>query len=236
MPYCSRCGVEVDGYVTECPLCKAPIQRFEDTELGEPRYPADEFGAKPKMSEKMRRRTLWEVLTLLYAIAVIVVVGSDLGVDASIGWSLYATASIVLAWVYTTLMIFFRRSPAILCGGIVIATGVYLAGIDLVNGRFDWFFSLGLPIFAVFVLISVILVFTVLRTKHRGFNVVAFILLGVAAFSVAVDLLVSLFLEGRIHFTWSVIVLLTLIPLSLIFLFLHYRLRNRFDLRRIFHF
>lgn len=236
MPYCSRCGVEVDGYVTECPLCKAPIQRFEDTELGEPRYPADELGAKPQMGEKMRRRTLWEVLTLLYAIAVIVVIGSDLRVDAAVGWSLYATASIVLAWVCTTLVVFYRRRPVILSGGVVIATIVFLAAIDLVNGRFDWFFGLGLPILAVLVLISGILALAIARTKRRGFNIVAFILLGVAAFSVAVDLLVSFFLEGKVHFTWSVVVLLTLVPLSLIFLFLHYRLGNRFDLRRIFHF
>lgn len=236
MPYCSRCGVEVDGHVTHCPLCNTPIQRFEDTEPGESRYPGDEIGAKPPMGDRLRRRILWEVLTLLYAIAVIVVIGSDLRVDGKVGWSLYPTAAIVLAWIYTTLLVFFRKRIALLIGGGIVATVAFLAAIDLMNGRFDWFFSLGLPICALLCVVSAVIALAALKSKQRGFNIVAFILLGIAVFSVGVDLFVSLYLTGAVHFTWSVVVLLTLIPLSLIFLFLHYRLRNRFDIKRIFHF
>ena len=32
MPYCSRCGVEVDEGVPACPLCRAPIQRLDEGE------------------------------------------------------------------------------------------------------------------------------------------------------------------------------------------------------------
>ena len=34
MPYCSRCGVEVDDYTDFCPLCEAPIQRLDENGAG----------------------------------------------------------------------------------------------------------------------------------------------------------------------------------------------------------
>ena len=32
LPYCSRCGVEIDFGIDNCPLCSIPIQKFEDDE------------------------------------------------------------------------------------------------------------------------------------------------------------------------------------------------------------
>lgn len=236
MPYCSRCGVEVDNHVENCPLCNTPIQHFEEGAAAESRYPSDTAESKPRMTDRVRRRILWEVLTLLYAIAVIVVVGSDLRVDAAMDWSLYPTISIVLVWIYTTLLIFFRHHPVTIITGVIISTIAYLAAIDLVDGTLDWFFPLGLPIFAFFVTIAGILSGIAVRAKERGLNVVAFVLIGIAVFCLGVDLLVSHYLTGGVHFSWSIVVLLTLVPVSIILLFLHYRLRNRFDLKRIFHF
>lgn len=235
MPYCSRCGVEVDNHVERCPLCDTPIQRFDDVEPGERRYPIDQPAQKPPMSDRVRRRIFWEVLTILYAIGVIVVIGSDLRVDAAIDWSLYPTISIVLAWVYTTLFVFFRKKPAIIAAGVTLFTVAYLAAIDLINGRLDWFFPVGLPIFCLFALIAALVALGCLKAKVRGLNVVAFITLGIGLFCVGVEFLMSLYQTGRAHFTWSIVVVLTLVPVSIILLFLHYRLRSRYDFRRFFH-
>jgi len=30
MPYCSKCGVEVDDGIEKCPLCDLPIQYFQE--------------------------------------------------------------------------------------------------------------------------------------------------------------------------------------------------------------
>ena len=235
MPYCSRCGVEVDGHVERCPLCSAPIQHLEESAPGEARYPVDELNPKPLMSERMRRRILWEVLTLAYAIAVIVCIGSDLRVDGKLDWSLYPALSIALAWVYSTLAIYFRRQPATIGVVVTISTIAYLAAIDLVDGSFEWFFSLGLPIFALFASVAGVLALVIIKARERGLNVVAFIMIGAALFCLGVDLLVSLYLNGTVDLTWSLVVVLTLVPMAIIFLFLHYRLRNRFDLKRVFH-
>ncbi len=235
MPYCSRCGVEVDNDVVNCPLCNTPIQHFEETGPAESRYPADDVEPRPRIGDRGRRRILWEVLTLLYAIGVIVVVGSDLRVDAAVDWSLYPTISIVFAWICTTLLIFFRKQPATIVIGTIVSTIAFLAATDLVDGKIEWFFPLGLPILALFVIISGIISVATIRAKERGLNVVAFVLIGIAVFCFGVDLLVSLYLTATVDFTWSIVVLLTLIPVAIILLFLHYRLRNRFDLKRVFH-
>jgi hypothetical protein len=45
MPYCSRCGVEVDDSVARCPLCDAPIQKFSEDD-GSP-WPSEEAPLPP---------------------------------------------------------------------------------------------------------------------------------------------------------------------------------------------
>lgn len=235
MPYCSRCGVEVDSHVERCPLCNAPIQHFPETEAGESRYPEDAPGPSVEIGDRTRRRVLWELLSLLYAIAVIVVIGSDVRVDGAIDWSLYPAASLALAWIYTTLAIYSRRRPGVSVPIVAVSTLVFMAVIDLIHGGLDWFLPLGLPIFLLCALLTGAVILVIVRTKECGLNIVAFILLGIAAFCVGTDLLISRYHSGVVDFTWSMVVVLTVVPVALILLFLHYRLRNRYDWKRIFH-
>jgi len=235
MPYCSRCGVEVDSDVESCPLCEAPIQRLGDGEPAEKRFPDFESDDKPRMSVRERRKLIWEVISILGAIAIAVVVGSDLHAHATIGWSLYPTAAVVLAWIVSTLLLFVRRWPWLVAAGMLVSSAGFLAAVDEASGGLEWFLGLSLPLLILLVIVTALVVFVVKRVRFGGLNIVAFVSLGVALLCTGSDAVIERYLTGRVALSWSIIVLQALVPFAGIMLFLHYRLRNRFDLKRLFH-
>ncbi len=235
MPYCSRCGVEVDGGVESCPLCDTPIQRIADAEPAEKRYPDFESDDKPRMNARMRRKLVWEVISILGAIAIAVVMGSDLHVHASVGWSIYPTAAVILAWIVSTLVLYARRWPWLIAAGTLFASAGFLAAVDAASGGLEWFFGLSVPLLILLVVIAALLVLVISRVRFGGLNLVAFVSLAVALFCTGTDAVIERYLTGRVGLSWSIVVLQALVPFAGVMLFLHYRLRNRFDLKRLFH-
>jgi len=73
MPYCSRCGVEVDEGTAACPLCATPIQSLDDTECKDGTGPYPQHIIDPedtyRLSRAERRRIAVELLTLAGALA-----------------------------------------------------------------------------------------------------------------------------------------------------------------------
>ncbi len=236
MPYCSRCGVEVDSEVKECPLCNAPIQKIEkEPEAVQKRFPDFEPDGKPRMSERTRRNIAWEVISILCAIAVFVVGGSNLRGHATMSWSLYPIASVAAFWITSTLFIYAYRIPWLIGSGSLLTISALLAAVDWVGGGLSWFVGLYLPILGVCVLVAALLLLVAARVRFIGLNVVAFVSLGVALLCAGTDAAIERYVSGVISLSWSIIVLQALVPFAGVMLFLHFRLRSRFNLKRLFH-
>lgn len=234
MRYCSHCLVEVDEGVETCPLCDAPIEDAGGRSLPDVEFPAARGAPKPRMSDRTRRNLTWEVISILCAIAVIVVAGSDLRGHSRIGWSIYPMSAIGLAWMVSTVAIYVRNL-LVLSLASVLAAVVFLFVLAEAGGAIGWLFTLAFPLLACSVIVSGLAVFIVTRLKSYGLNVIALVSLALTVLAVSVDGVISRYLSGQIELSWSIIVLQALVPFSGIMLFLHYRLRNRFDFRRIFH-
>ncbi|MHA1367890.1 MAG: hypothetical protein ACTSP5_15990 [Candidatus Heimdallarchaeota archaeon] len=66
MPYCSRCGVEVEPNKEKCPLCDTKIQELEDEEEEyTSKYPEEiaEDETLPKRTSKQRRKNSINAIT-----------------------------------------------------------------------------------------------------------------------------------------------------------------------------
>jgi hypothetical protein len=234
MPYCPRCGVELDPSVTACPLCRTPIPRFPDLGPGEPAWPERGLAGDPAKAYLGPRRTRWRVFGILSAVlaaATAAVVAANLLLLGSLTWSLYAVSALGGAWGMTTAVFVWYRRPLVavpVCFGV--AAGA-LAALDAA-GTTRWFAPLGFPLV---VLLSAVLTggWFLLR-RARGYH-----LLGVAAGFLAVLLLgVDLVVEvwmGKPGLSWSLITGVVLVPLAGVFLFLHFGLRLSPDLKRTFH-
>jgi uncharacterized membrane protein YvbJ len=75
MPYCSRCGIEVDDYVQICPLCRIPIQHTEnDKDTGKRKFPFTHTKEiKDSLSRKQKRHMTWGIISLLVFIPIFVI-------------------------------------------------------------------------------------------------------------------------------------------------------------------
>ncbi|WP_455382712.1 hypothetical protein [Salinispira pacifica] len=187
------------------------------------------------MSGTARRTLAWEVISILCAIAVFVVAASDLRVHSSIGWSRYPIAAVAWAWVVGTIAIFAIRRTLLVASGWALASLGLLAALNLLGGGLTWFVSLCLPIFALGAIVSIPVVLVATRVRTVGLNVIALASVGAAIVCTGVDAIIEFSLCGTVHFSWSLIADEALLPFAAIMIFLHLRLRTKFNFRRIFH-
>lgn len=235
MFYCPQCGVEVDSGIQRCPLCGGAIQDGPNEGPLQREIPITRPDAKPRLTKKSRRNLTWEVISILCGIAILVVAATDFRANATIGWSRFPMGSVLLFWVESTVVIYLGKQRLLLALTTFIALIAFLGFLALASGDPSWLFELALPLLVISAGIAGLATFIITRLTFLGLNAVAIVSLGAAAMAVAVNALVVHYLSGHIGVNWSIIVLQVLIPFSGIMFFLHYRLRSRFDFKRIFH-
>lgn len=238
MPYCARCGVEVDPGTPACPLCDAPIPVFDDDPGGtaevSDRYPVPE-GALDPLSPRQIRMTVWAIVSAVLLIGFVAVAGVDVVDGGSrLTWSGYVLGAIGLAWLLvTSAILFFRRPWLVILADAAPVLG-YLAVVDLLDGGLDWLLTLGLPVGSASILVLQVSAILWSVWKDRGSNQVAILVLLLGALCVVIDLVVSAHL-GRSSPSWSLVVVAVLVPLAAMLFIHHYVLRRIPKLRRVFH-
>ena len=236
MPYCSRCGVEVDAVVTACPLCDAPIQKLPKDD-GSP-WPEDEApGPAPVPLNTDERKAIARTITTLgFLIPALVVLTVDWFVSRRMGWSLYVLVSLGAGWLWAIVPLLFNRRPYLL---ISIETAVAMAleaAVALLEGNSDWLLPIGIPIVALAGLLTAGVTAMARSSPRLGGNLAGWILAAIAILSVATDMLVGAWLRESWKPGWSIIVASTTVPIAFLLLYLHYRPSKQTRLRRYFHF
>ena len=147
--YCVKCGVRLEDSESVCPLCETVVYHPDIKQNdAEPLYLR---GKKP--NTKANSKVFNEILLMLFAIAAIVCVFSDMRPDGRLNWLGFAIGGIVLAYVTFALPLWFKkRNPAIFIPCDFAAAMIYLHYVNyLVDG--DWFLSFAFPITATLALI-----------------------------------------------------------------------------------
>jgi len=241
LPYCPRCGVQLDASIPACPLCQTPIPRL-DAGPGEPAWPTstEDLASDPSKpyatSGQRRARALFATAAVLVTAAVIVT-GVDLFTAGAVTWSRYPVVSFAAALAFTAAVLVWHRRPAVWATAGLVTTAALLGALDaLHNGRLTWFPTLGLPVAATTFALATAGVLWVRRGRRRGYNLFSLVFGLTAAELLAVDGLVQGWVTGRPGWGWSVVAALVLVPLTVLFGVLHRTIRRTPDLRRTFHF
>jgi hypothetical protein len=121
MPYCPDCGAEI-GDAPQCPLCGAKNPRAV-TGPGTEKSCAD---SSPEKSSELRfmpevdqeefsgaeKRTMaWEVLSVAFCIAILVLAAVNFFESRRFSWSLYPIASMLLLWVEGAALLVLKEKP-----------------------------------------------------------------------------------------------------------------------------
>jgi hypothetical protein len=226
MSICKNCGVDLGEGNDRCPLCD-PIE----TEPGKIKSPADLFS----LSRKETSRHLYEITILLLVSGIIITVAIDAVFGRGMSWSLMSTTCIGYVIAMVSVIYFFARRPYLMLTLTGAATLVFLWLIDILTGDSRWFLSLAFPMVAAATILSIAVIFLNSLSKYRGLNLLATILLALAVFIVVIEYLTDMLLTSVFKPQWSVVTAASLIIISLIFIFIHFRLKRGRSLGGIFH-
>ena len=236
MAICETCGVEVDDSAVKCPLCDGQLKG------GGGRNEPGNVQLMPEFAEEIRplstiqrARLVWEISSLMFLSAVVVVVFFDFIINRRLSWSVYPIIVTGSAWILSSLISFFHRRPLVLFFGAYADSLILLFLIDIASQRLPWFVQLGLPISSCFFLLLGVLCFVGSRISRRGLNIPAFALFATGLFIVGIEATLDWYLFRSITLSWSALVLVSVGPVAGILLFVHYRLPKYVDLKRFFH-
>lgn len=243
MPYCPRCGVQVDVNRKNCPLCSFPIPEVKPLE-DDSNYNREEHLQNLYRIKKEENRRRWrEARVFVYAgisfslLIVSLMFGiQDFYFSGDLSWSRYA----ILSNITVIILLFFilRFIPYFLpnFAGIWITTGIFLFSLDYLNGDITWFFDPGLIIY-LNTMIWILLLRVIIRRSRRGINIPAYIFIASGLGCLSLEIVHSFYTNIPINLSWSIPVATTSIPIGIILLFLHFLLSPKFRdiISRKFH-
>jgi phosphatidylserine synthase len=99
----------------------------------------------------------------------------------------------------------------------------------------NWFIGIALPVtIALFISVSIIIVLW--KVAHfRGFNILAIAFLVLSGFCIVTEVFTDKYISGKVDIRWSAIVAVSIFPIALVLLFVHYRMQKGNRLDSYFH-
>ena len=198
--YCINCGVELADSEKKCPLCGTVVFH---PELSRPDGDAPYPYQHKKKPEEVDRAGLLFILSILFALPVIVMLLVDWQVNKRIVWSGYSSCAVILGYIIVVLPMWFKRAnPVIFVAADFVATTLYVLYINLKTGG-SWFLGFALPVIGGAALILCAML-ALLKYLRRGYLFIiggAFISAG--AYMVLVEFLLNRTFHLSATFLWS---------------------------------
>lgn len=233
MSYCANCGVELDDGMTSCPLCGFASG---EKDISEPMDQSEYFPSDIiLLHKKETRKHIWELSVIISFSGMAVCTFVDLIVKKTLYWSLFADTAILASWICLTLILLAFRKYFLIVPGLLITLLAMQYLFDLFSPPVNWFYGVSLPLtIALFIAVGIIILLW--KVAHfKGFNILAIALLVLSGFCIVSEVFIDKYLFNSVDIRWSGIVAVAILPLALVLLFVHYRMKKGKRLDSYFH-
>lgn len=233
MSYCVHCGVELDPSLKKCPLCSTPVidpNKIACFEASSP-YPSKKGQVEP--AKRKDAAVLISVLLIAVALACGLL---NFLVFPGIAWSPLVAGFCLLIWVICLPFLICRKlSPYLSVLLDFAAVSFFLFLVSLLTGSSEWLLYLGLPVTALFALLSEFYMMLFLKVSHSYFSTALYLFSFIALSCIGIELLCRNFLEHTLRITWSAIVLTVCAVIMTAIITVLVRPRLREEARRRLH-
>lgn len=239
MNVCNYCGVELDAEMNFCPLCGHKSNTKTSNGVQNAQKAALENGIEAfnyeALTHRQKRKIVWELAAFVLVLTSVVTLIIDLLTSKHITWSKYTmTIGAVLLMDISLILLMNKRIYLVLIGCFV-STSLLLFLIDLYAKTMDNGLTMGVPIIFFIFLVVFFLAIIVRKTRQKGINIIAYSLMAAGIICMCIEGIISLHLQNVLKFQWSLIVLVSVLPVSAVLLYVHYRLKRATNLKKVFH-
>ncbi len=233
MSYCVNCGVELGKDLKRCPLCGTVVLNPNDVDR-ESELPF--FPQRRENIEPVSKRELALLLSVMFASVAICCGLLNLALRPEIRWWLYAAGAAAMLWIWFIPPLLWRGMPSLARLTLDIgAVALYVLLIALASGGIDWYMGLALPIIVALAVISLIICY-LLRGGHRSILMsIVICLVGIGTMSVAIELILDVYISSQWNPGWSLIVLAVCLGFSMPLIIIRIVPSLREEARRRFH-
>ena len=106
---------------------------------------------------------------------------------------------------------------------------------NLFSPPVNWFYGIAIPL-TIALFVSVTIVSLLWKVAHfRGFNILAIAFLVLSGFCIVSEVFIDKYISGKVDIRWSAIVAVSILPIALVLLFVHYRMKKGKRLDSYFH-
>ncbi len=234
MSYCVNCGVELDGALTECPLCNTPVinPRELSRQSRQSPYP-EEKGTV----ESVRRKDLGILTTSILGVTAVSCGVLNLLVFTSFPWSLTVIGACLLLWVILIPMVIYSRQSVYLSLFLDgVATGLYLFLLSFLTLERSWLWGLGIPIVVLVTVLEELLTICIRRLPSSFLTNALYVVSVTGLLCLGLELLIDRYMSGSIALSWSAVVLTVVGVLDVMLITVLSRRRLRNEVRRRLHF
>lgn len=240
MKVCNYCGVELDAEMNFCPLCghksNTPVVKSrKDVNNKEQKVSKTESYNFEELTHSQQRKVVWELAAFVLISCVVITLIIDLLVSGKITWSKYTMTIGFILLIDISLIIFVQKRLFLLFSGCFASTTLLLFLLDLYNQHIDSGLKLGIPIIFFICLVVFLLALLIRKSKQKGINIIAYSLIAAGIICMCVEGIITLHTQQQLKFLWSMVVMVSVLPVSAILLYIHYRLKRVTNLKKAFH-
>ena len=239
MNVCKNCGVELDDDMTSCPLCGlAAGEKPEIQEISDSQEPVGKDGILREIKNltgRQKRKLFWEISGIILGSGIVVTLLINLVISNSLHWAKYVLVASLAAFVNTTSLTLWRRRPLVIILVSLVSLVLMLLFFDLFGANSGWGIKLGIPILVSFYALLLIVRLFIRLSNQLGFNVLAVLFIALGLFLLCVELFSSLYFEGELVLSWSIIAAVSMISVAAVLFYVHFKLSKEIDLKRFFH-
>ncbi|HBE40386.1 MAG TPA: hypothetical protein DDW27_04145 [Bacteroidales bacterium] len=231
MVLCKNCGIELDDGLKLCPLCGRDQEDNGEQEKISVNYPSGIL----QLQKAENRKYYWELSGIIAFSGIAVCTIIDLLISKELKWSLLSDVSIAAAWVILTLYQFAHKKPLVMISSLLLTSLASLFLIDLIATGREWFFPVGLPVTITLFAAAGIVTLLYKAVYLKGLNIIAAAFMVLSGFCIILEIILDKYMVGAINIRWSLIVSVSVLPVSFVLFFYYYRLKKGNRLESFFH-